>query len=249
MANPVDAVLRASAAAAASGVGDSVDLLDEDELERKYARLTLEVTALSGGTTPTLTVSVQTSPSGSSWSTVASFTAKTAVGYERLVFGPLERYARVTWTLSAGASATFSVTGQSEVSYADHQDFYRYGLPESAVSDTELPSDAVACALLAATDDADSSIPRSAKLPLVQPYPFVLRQKVCQLAAGNVLAVRGYDANDQADSEVKERSTAAERWFERMALGRIEPPWVDATPEEYEGGPIIDSDTLRGWGD
>jgi hypothetical protein len=76
-------------------------------------RLTLNITAVSG-TTPSMTVNVQTSEDGSTWTAVASFAAATAVSTQRKVFTGLDRYARVTWTISGTTpSFTFSVSGEA----------------------------------------------------------------------------------------------------------------------------------------
>lgn len=76
-------------------------------------RLTLNVTAASG-TSPSLTVNVQTSEDGATWSAVASFAAATATGTQRKVFTGLDRYFRATWTISGTTpSFTFSVSGEA----------------------------------------------------------------------------------------------------------------------------------------
>lgn len=81
--------------------------------EHSTLRLTLDVTAASG-TTPSLTVNVQHSADGSTWTTHSSFAAKTAAGTERKVFAGLDRYARASWTISGTSpSFTFSVAGEA----------------------------------------------------------------------------------------------------------------------------------------
>lgn len=75
------------------------------------ARLTLNVTAASG-TSPTLTVTVEHSADGSTWTTLGSFTAATAVGTQRKVFSGLDQYVRGSWTTGGTTpSFTFSVSG------------------------------------------------------------------------------------------------------------------------------------------
>lgn len=76
-------------------------------------RLTLDVTAASG-TTPSLTVTLQTSSDGATWVAVAAFAAATTVGTQRKAFSGLDRYARCVWTISGTTpSLTFSVTGEA----------------------------------------------------------------------------------------------------------------------------------------
>lgn len=80
--------------------------------ERSTLRLTLNVTAASGGT-PTMTASVQHSEDGQSWSNHSSFTAATGTGTQRKVFGGLDRFVRVSWTVGGTTpSFTFAVYGE-----------------------------------------------------------------------------------------------------------------------------------------
>ncbi len=76
-------------------------------------RLTLAVTAVSG--TPSMTVTVEHSGDGSTWTSLGSFAARTAAGTERKVFTGLDRYVRCSWTLTGTApySVTFTVAGEA----------------------------------------------------------------------------------------------------------------------------------------
>lgn len=101
-------VLAASGARTSNSSGPHHPTRDDDT-----ARLTLDVTA-SGGTTPTLDVDIETSPEGTSWSTVDSFTQATGTNSQRLVVSNLDRFVRVAWTIggTAGPTFTFSVAGE-----------------------------------------------------------------------------------------------------------------------------------------
>jgi hypothetical protein len=69
---------------------------------------TLSVSAVAG-TTPSATLTLETSVDGTNWDTVASFPAATAVSTRGKVFGPLGTKAR--WNVTAfSGSATPSVT-------------------------------------------------------------------------------------------------------------------------------------------
>lgn len=72
------------------------------------ARLSLDVTAASG-TTPSLTVNIQTSHDGATWVTVGSFAARTAPGSERKVFNGLDQFVRASWTVT-GTTPSFSAS-------------------------------------------------------------------------------------------------------------------------------------------
>lgn len=96
-------------ATAVTAAGNTVVM---DSGSATEGRLTLHVTAATG-TTPSITVNVQTSPDKTTWTTVASFTAATATGTQEKVFGPLDRYVRAQWANPTGTtpSFTFAITG------------------------------------------------------------------------------------------------------------------------------------------
>lgn len=68
----------------------------------------LHITAISGTSTPTLTAVVQHSTNNSTWTTLGSFTAATAVGSQVITgTGTVNRYVRVAWTVS-GTTPSFT---------------------------------------------------------------------------------------------------------------------------------------------
>ena len=100
--------LHPSATCTASGSGGSYAMEGRSTL-----RLTLDVTAASG-TTPSMTVTVETSGDGTTWASAGTFTAATGVTSQRKSFGGLDRYARVSWAITGTTpSFTFSVTGEA----------------------------------------------------------------------------------------------------------------------------------------
>lgn len=105
-----DATLQASTTQTASGNGSAYEMADNGTL-----RLTLAITAASG-TTPSMTVSVDTSTDGSTgWTSVGTFAAQTTTtAGVRKMFTGLDRFARVSWTISGTTpSFTFSVVGEA----------------------------------------------------------------------------------------------------------------------------------------
>lgn len=75
------------------------------------ARLTVDVTAV-GGTSPSATVTIETSHDGATWVGLGSFPAVTAVGKTRKAFSGLDNHVRATWTVAGTTpSLTFSVSG------------------------------------------------------------------------------------------------------------------------------------------
>jgi hypothetical protein len=99
--------------AAQTGVTGAGNTSSVEVGSRHTLRLKLDVTAASG-TTPSLTVNVQTSADGSAWYTVGSFAAKTAVSAENKSFSGLDRFVRLQWGAPSGTSPNFSfnVTGE-----------------------------------------------------------------------------------------------------------------------------------------
>jgi hypothetical protein len=78
-------------------------------------RLTLSVTAASG-TTPSLTVTIETSADGSTgWTTLGSaYAAQTTTATVRKVFSGADRYVRASYTITGTTpSFTFDVTGEA----------------------------------------------------------------------------------------------------------------------------------------
>lgn len=77
---------------------------------RQGAVAKLDVTAASG-TTPSLTVTVQDSPDGTTWTTRDTFAAKTTTGTETRTIPPgLDVFQRVAWVITGTTpSFTFSV--------------------------------------------------------------------------------------------------------------------------------------------
>jgi hypothetical protein len=105
-----DVTLAASAARTANGAGAAVDVGTATA-----ASLVLAVTA-SGGTTPTLDVTIQTRhDAGDAWRTVGTFAQKTAAGSERKSFGPLDNEVRASWAIAGTTPTfTFSVAGEAK---------------------------------------------------------------------------------------------------------------------------------------
>lgn len=64
----------------------------------------LHVLALDGGTTPSITVNVQHSPDGTSWTNLMTFNAASAVGSQRIVVPSVT-------TVNAKVQATWTITG------------------------------------------------------------------------------------------------------------------------------------------
>lgn len=95
----------------ATGTGTAVELDDKAQVRMQ------SVVAAVAGTTPSLTVNIQTSHDNGatdSWRTVASFTAQTAAGSSPFAEFDIDRWVRATWTVSGTTpSITFGVAGEA----------------------------------------------------------------------------------------------------------------------------------------
>uniref|UniRef100_A0A6H1ZU27 DUF6385 domain-containing protein n=1 Tax=viral metagenome TaxID=1070528 RepID=A0A6H1ZU27_9ZZZZ len=83
----------------------------EDLIE---GRVYIDITALSGSDTPTLTVTVQDSPDGTDWYTHTASGALTATGNYPLSLTNFGKYIRISYAISgtftAGQGITFDIT-------------------------------------------------------------------------------------------------------------------------------------------
>lgn len=227
-----DVVLRASAAAAASGTGTPVDLA-----EARSVDLLLDVTAVSG----TLTVFIDTAPSETGpWTVVTPtvdgttsdvFEAVTTTGSQVKTFPDLSRWLRVRWTLSGGGSATFSLTGESVVVYATPSDLSLLGLNTEWVSSSS--SRAIDAAMRAKTDVIDSALftywlpdlPEAEltdRLPLVS-WGYDIREACAALAAESLVVSHGHRPDSADDRVVYERASLVREWLDLVAAGRRRP--------------------------
>jgi hypothetical protein len=103
---PVD--LGISGAKTATFQSAGLELGDQDTI-----RLDLTTTAVTG-TTPSMTVTIETSKDNATWSTVAAFSAVTTVTSVRKVFSGCDRFVRANCAISGTTpSFTFTVTGEA----------------------------------------------------------------------------------------------------------------------------------------
>lgn len=103
-----DVALLKAAVVTATGTGSVV----LDTINKSTLRLQA-VAAAVAGTTPSITLKVQTSPDKTTWTDVASFTAITANGTSRKIFTGLDRYCRLAWTVT-GTTPTGTLTVDGE---------------------------------------------------------------------------------------------------------------------------------------
>jgi len=250
MANPLAITLQASTTDTVDGTGAGVDVtLDAAAVStypRGAAKLLLEVTAASG-TTPTLDVVVETSPSGSgSWKQVGAFDQVTAAGLQRLPVAGLERYVRVSWTIGGTTpSFTFAISGDAHTIYASPDDLV--SLSSSAKVLAAIPAKDMARHLLAATGLLASFVEGANEGPLTA-WGDDLRLATSDVAMYHMVnSVIGHRPGE-IDKSIKDRRDAAMAWAGAVKAGQ-QPlaDTIDATPDTFEGGAFVYTDTKRGW--
>lgn len=131
-------------------------------------------------------------------------------------------------------------------SYAQVSDLLKYGLPAEAVNGIDNAT--LQAELDAASTLADSYLRGRYALPLVS-YDVELTMNVCWLAAYNILASRGYNPEQGADSIYQTRFERATAWLRDVQRQAAHPnvtpqPTNDATM----GFPQVDTAPDRGWG-
>lgn len=241
MAYSTAITLAALAARAASGTGAQVDLV-----QATTARLTLNVTAASG-TTPQLTVTVNTSPDGIMWTPLGTFATLAVPGSQYLPLPGASRYVQLAWTITgAGASFTFSVTGLAVVVYVTPADLALFGAPGDVLADVSAADlDRYSSA---STDYASSLISNQYELPLLH-WEDDLREAVSSLVTWSIMSRRlGFNVEDPTDSAFKINRDAARSWLNDVGEGVAQLAGVidSASPIDV-GGAEIYSDSPRGW--
>lgn len=130
--------------------------------------------------------------------------------------------------------------------YAVLTDLYAYGLPLVAMGN--VGTDVQQKCLDARNEFADDKMRARYKLPLLAPYPESLKQSICQLAAWDVLVIRGYNPGAGADVNIRDRADMALKWFDDVERQRCHPSVVESgDADPGYAAPAIVSRTRQGW--
>lgn len=248
MASSTAVSLLASSARTTTGSGAAVDLA-----EKTTCVLYLDVTAVSG--TGTLTVTVQTSPNGTSgWTTVSPsagssgstvFTAASAAGLQKVTFPDCSQYVRASWAITGGATFTFAVTGTALLRFATVADMARLGVRSEALSDVSAADKDASCGR--ATDEIVSALDAQEYKGPFTSWGDDVRGTAATLAGYYALLVRGFKPADAADPIIQAVADARS-WVDLVAKGQRKPfGVVDSTTTEEEGGVYISTAAQRGW--
>jgi phage gp36-like protein len=141
--------------------------------------------------------------------------------------------------------------------YATIAQLYQYGLPQTSVAG--IVDDATLNAELeSASEVADDYIRGRGQLPLLTPYPTSFIQKVCHVAAYNIMRNRGFSPTAGADATIKEAYYEAigypdrpgSGWLPAVQRQAIHPAFIFSAPNTIANGyrfPSVNSQPSRGW--
>lgn len=130
-------------------------------------------------------------------------------------------------------------------SYADQNDLASFGI--NTLATQNIPSGTLDAELEAASRQADDYMRARYNLPLLT-WPSSISMNVCYIAARNILATRGYNADAGSDSQIEIRYAQAIEYFQGIERQRIHPD-VTQTPiaaPAYQL-PQVSTGPLRGW--
>lgn len=131
-------------------------------------------------------------------------------------------------------------------SYATLTDLYTYGLSLAACGNVTTTQQQQL--LDSASETAESYMSARYAMPILTPYPHDLIEKVCHLAAWNILNLRGFNPAAAADINIRDRMVMATAWLEGVERQRIHPKVVESiAPSPGFPSPLIVSQPLQGW--
>ena len=233
MPNPLAITLHASAAVSSAGTGTVVDVG-----VRTYTELQLDVTAIAG----TLAITIESSPTQSSWLALGFFKNITEMGARTLIVPDGHRYLRAKWTITG--TATFSITGSSHQLYATPADVARVGMAKAALE--AIPVADVATACLNASSEAEGYLAAANTLPITS-VDAATRQHIARMAVFELFRFRSKAASGGVDPMLEIGRSDALTWLNRVATGKLRPPGlVDATPDTQEVGSATDLYVISG---
>jgi hypothetical protein len=233
-------------ARAASGVGDAVEVGPDTTLD-----LLLAVTAIAG----TLTVAVETSPDLLNWTPIApqlgddadeqdgAFPVATTAATTARVFPDAKRYVRARWTLSAGGSATFSVTGHSIRVYAMPSDMPALGIRSPWLE--SINARKIDIALRSQTDNVTDAFASAPGNPFGHLLPFSawgdnIREGCCACAAVSLMATEGTRPDAEDEKMLIERCKKFDAWLALVAAGKRGQGELDEDGDgEIDGGATV----------
>lgn len=129
--------------------------------------------------------------------------------------------------------------------YATLADLYIHGAPSASFG--SLTSGDREAALQAASEELDAAIASQGTVPLTGTIPSDLIQKVCQIAAYELLCRVGFNPNAGSDRNYLDRAVMARDYFKRVSRGEVHPKVTFTEARSGKAQPKVRSKSLRGW--
>ena len=242
MSDSLAVELKALGASTASGQGAAIDI----GTLRTALILTVDVTVVTG-TSPTLTVNVQTSGSASGpWRTLETLDEvlnENSVGVVRLLVGDCLQFVRIDWVISGTTpSFTFGLSGVAHVTYANRLDMVSYGMSENVLN--SISEDQKLLALVAASAEMSTNLSVSFTLPLTSWGEDIVKHTAI-LAVYTAVVGNYREGLDETLIDAKDDTMT---FMKRIGDGRLRPKTIiDSTPEVEEDSAYISSSASRGW--
>lgn len=241
---PLAISLHALIAETTSGVGSGVQVVNI--VNATCAQIDVDVTAIAGTASPSLTITIETSRDQNAWTAVGSFVAMSAIGTQRLTFPGLQQYVRARWTITGTTpSFTFAVSGTALVVYCTAIDLAALSIPAAALAGSVITLDQQGRAFIAASDECDDYIDAQVDFPLSS-WPQSLASAAAKLSAKLLMTVRGYSPEPGARDIFKDMRDEAIAWLKWVAVNGS-PGFVDPTPTVPEGTSYVVSAPPRSW--
>lgn len=124
-------------------------------------------------------------------------------------------------------------------------DLYKHGAPSSSFGSLTDPERVAG--IEAAYGELESAAASQGKMPLLDPLPADIVQKVCAIAAYELMSRAGFNPTQGADVNFTLRCQAARLYFRDIAKGIVNPPFVYSTARVDRAQPQVRSKPLRGW--
>lgn len=132
--------------------------------------------------------------------------------------------------------------------YAALADLYNYGAPPVAYG---LLTNAQQQAALDAGSAHFDSKARARygyqNVPLVPPIDIVIIMHVSELAAWNLINLRGFDGTNTNDVNIRDRGLMAMRWMDQVERQEAHPAVAIATTDQTIAAPFVLSNPVQGW--
>jgi phage gp36-like protein len=128
-------------------------------------------------------------------------------------------------------------------SYALPADLAKFGIASQALAG--ISSEDQQAALDAASATADGYLQSRFRLPLTA-WGDDLRRVVCQIAAYDLLANRGYAPQAEGNTTIADRAEAATNWLRDVSKGIVTPLVTETSPAAKDS-PRVLSAPKRGW--